>query len=298
MRDVSHKSFSLREAWAEALLIVSPASIQLIETGLAPKGDPRPVARVAAIQAAKNTPQTIPYCHPVPVDFVGVEFELLESSILVTVNVKAVYKTGVEMEALTAATAAALNLFDLLKPVDENMEIASVKLVKKVGGKTEFAVPGEFSATVIVVSDRVSAGTSPDVSGEYLCDFLTTQEGAVAKKVVVRDDPAQVAAAVRDASTDLVVLTGGTGLGPRDTTHETVAGLLDRRIPGIEHRLHEYGQTRFPGAMLGRPVCGLAGDSIVLALPGSPAAARDAMAALFPHIKHVFHVLAGGGHDG
>ena len=298
MRDVSHKSPSLREAWAEAVLNVSPGSIRLIETGQAPKGDPRPVARVAAILAAKNTPQTIPYCHPVPIDYVGVEFEMGESSILVTVHVKAVYKTGVEMEAMNAASAAALNLFDLLKPVDDEMEITSIKLLKKIGGKTEFAVPGGFSATVIVVSDRVSAGTGQDVSGEVLCEFLASQEGTVAAKVVVPDDPAQIASSIRDSATGLVVLTGGTGLGPRDNTHEAVLGMLDRRIPGIEHRLHEYGQTRFPGAMLGRPVCGLVGESVVLALPGSPGAVKDAMSALFPHIKHVFHILAGGGHDG
>ncbi|MEQ1933748.1 MAG: cyclic pyranopterin monophosphate synthase MoaC, partial [Fimbriimonadaceae bacterium] len=91
MRDVSAKPNSLRTARAEALIQISTVTIELIRSGNAPKGDPLGVARVAAIQAAKNTPMLIPYCHSVPLDYVGVEFELRDDSILVTVDVKAIY---------------------------------------------------------------------------------------------------------------------------------------------------------------------------------------------------------------
>lgn len=115
----------------------------MIQDGRAPKGDPRPVAKVAAVMAAKNTPQLIPYCHSVALDWVGVEFELHEDRIEVTVQVKAIYKTGVEMEALAGAAAAALNLYDLLKPVDNSLSIGSIELLAKTGGKSnavEFAL--------------------------------------------------------------------------------------------------------------------------------------------------------------
>lgn len=302
MRDISAKVSSLREARASATLRLSPESIELIRTGKAPKGDPLPIARVAAIQAAKNTPQTIPYCHPVPVDYVGVEFTLNESSIDVVVDVKAVYKTGVEMEALTAASAAVLNLFDLLKPVDKHMEIESVRLLDKTGGKTQFALAESFSAKVIVVSDSVSAGELPDRSGATIFELLELQGGSVGEVAVCPDMIDSIAKSVKAALAesasppDLVVLTGGTGLGPRDLTPEAVLPLLTTRLEGIEHRLHTFGQDRLPTAMMGRPFAGLIGSTIVVGLPGSPGAVQDAVAALFPYLKHAFHIVRGGGH--
>lgn len=302
MRDISAKVSSLREARASATLRVSPASIELIKNGKAPKGDPLPIARVAAIQAAKNTPQAIPYCHPVPVDYVGVEFTLYESTIDVVVEVRAVYKTGVEMEALTAATAAVLNLFDLLKPVDLHMEIESVRLLEKTGGKTQFALAETFSARVIVVSDSVSSEGSVDRSGASLADMLEAQGGNVAAVVVSPDEIESIIQCVQSAmgegsgAPDLIVLTGGTGIGPRDVTPEAVIPLLTTRLEGVEHRLHAFGQDRLPTAMMGRPFAGLIGSTIVVGLPGSPGAVQDAVASLFPYLKHAFHIVRGGGH--
>lgn len=298
MRDVSAKVNSLREARAEASLRVSPESITLIREGRAPKGDPLPIARVAAIQAAKNTPQIIPYCHPVPVDCVTVDFELKDTTIEVVVDVKAVYKTGVEMEALTAAAAAVLNLFDLMKPVDDHMEIEWIRLAKKTGGKTQFALAEGFRASVLVVSDRVSRGESEDRSGQVLAESLRQHGAEVAEIRVVPDEPAQIVSAVQDriAEVDVLMITGGTGLGPRDQTPEAVLPLLSTRLSGIEHKLHSYGQDRLPTAMLGRPFAGLIGSTIVVGIPGSPGAVGDAVAALFPYVKHALHVLRGGNH--
>jgi cyclic pyranopterin phosphate synthase len=102
-----------------------------------PKGDALPVAKVAAVQAAKNTPQIIPYCHPLQLEHVGVDFKLTNTTATVTVEVAAYYKTGVEMEALTAATAAALTLYDMMKSVDPLMRIDDIVLLKKTGGKSD-----------------------------------------------------------------------------------------------------------------------------------------------------------------
>ena len=131
MRDISRKSNSLRTACAEAVLRMAPATLVLVRKGGVPKGDPLPVAKVAAIQAAKQTSRIIPYCHPLPVDFVGVEFTLGEETITARVEVKAIYKTGVEMEALTGASVAALTLYDMLKMLDSTLEIIGVRLLAK-----------------------------------------------------------------------------------------------------------------------------------------------------------------------
>ena len=139
MRDVSAKPVTRRTATAQAVLRAGPETIRIIREGRLPKGDPLPVAKVAAIQAAKNTSQIIPYCHPLPVEHLGVEFEIGTETIRIITTVVAHYKTGVEMEALTAAAVAALSIYDMAKMIDPAMAIEQVMLLEKTGGKSDFA---------------------------------------------------------------------------------------------------------------------------------------------------------------
>ena len=116
---------------------MSAETLQLLAQDKLPKGDPRPVAKVAAIQAAKNTSQIIPYCHPLPIEFADCKFTVGSDRIEIVTEVKSNYKTGVEMEALTAASVAALTIYDMLKIVDVSLEIESVRLLSKTGGKSD-----------------------------------------------------------------------------------------------------------------------------------------------------------------
>ncbi|HLG89585.1 MAG TPA: cyclic pyranopterin monophosphate synthase MoaC [Alphaproteobacteria bacterium] len=141
MRDVSQKPVTRRTATARAVLRAAPETIRTIREGRLPKGDPLPVAKVAAIQAAKNTSQIIPYCHPLPVEHLGVDFDFSPDSIMITTKVVAHYKTGVEMEALTAAAVAALSIYDMAKMIDPAMSIERVALLEKTGGKSDFTRP-------------------------------------------------------------------------------------------------------------------------------------------------------------
>jgi cyclic pyranopterin phosphate synthase len=138
MKDITQKQSTQRRAVAQATLHAKPATIALLRKGQLPKGDPLPVAKVAAIQAAKNTSQIIPYCHPLQLEHVGVAFDVRDDRITVTVDVSAFYKTGVEMEALTAASAAVLTIYDMTKGVDPFMRITDHYLVTKTGGKSDF----------------------------------------------------------------------------------------------------------------------------------------------------------------
>jgi len=139
MWDVSGKENTARTATAEAVLRVRPETILSIKNQTVPKGDPFAVAKVAAVQAAKNTPDIIPYCHPLPLTHVGVEFSIIDNAIHIKVQTKTDYKTGVEMEALTAASAAALTLYDMLKQIDMDMTIESIRLIEKTGGKSDYS---------------------------------------------------------------------------------------------------------------------------------------------------------------
>jgi cyclic pyranopterin phosphate synthase len=146
MVDVGAKPETEREAVARCEVRMQPETLALIRTGGVAKGDVLAVARVAGIMAAKRTGDLIPLCHPLPITSAAVEFELdgAGSRILVEARVKTVGKTGVEMEALTACTVAALTIYDMAKAVDKGMVIGEVRLVKKTGGKSgTYLRPGE-----------------------------------------------------------------------------------------------------------------------------------------------------------
>ena len=138
MVDVSAKPETSREATAEAVLATRPDVVAMLAEGTLPKGDALAVARIAGIMAAKKTPELIPLCHPLPLAKATVDFEPDAEAgtvrILATVKTRGV--TGVEMEALTAATVAALALYDMTKAVDKHAEIGSVRVLAKTGGKS------------------------------------------------------------------------------------------------------------------------------------------------------------------
>jgi cyclic pyranopterin phosphate synthase len=143
MVDVSDKVVSAREATAEAVIVLSAEAFAAAVSGDAPKGDVLAAARIAGIMAAKKTSELIPLCHPIPLSKAGIEFELLadRNAIRVVATAKTNAPTGVEMEALTAASIAALTIYDMIKAVDKSAEIESIRLLTKSGGKS-----GAYSA--------------------------------------------------------------------------------------------------------------------------------------------------------
>lgn len=137
MVDVSAKVETLRKAVASAFVRMKPETLALIQSGGIAKGDVFATARIAGIMAAKRTPELIPLCHLIPLTFVSVELVAVPpDGVRITATVEAIYKTGVEMEALTAASVAALTVYDMCKAVDRSMQIEQVRLEHKSGGKS------------------------------------------------------------------------------------------------------------------------------------------------------------------
>ncbi len=302
MRDISLKSITLRIAEATATLRLAPETLAQIRHNKIPKGDPLPVAKVAAVQAAKNTSLMIPYCHPLPLEAVECRFVLGRNTIEVKTEVKATYKTGVEMEALAAASAAALTLYDMLKMIDDSMEITNIRLVSKKGGKSDIRPVRKKlrSAAVLIISDSVSAKRSSDASGKIIVEALRREGFSVKIPRTIPDDPVRIKSALMHFAdhdqVDLVLTTGGTGLGPRDRTPEATADILDREISGVVEILRSVGQQRTPYSMLSRGKAGMRGKALIINLPGSPKGVTDSLAVLFPALHHAFDIIAGGGH--
>jgi molybdenum cofactor biosynthesis protein MoaC len=302
MNDITHKINTLRVAIAEAnVLLGSEATAEAIRTQSVPKGNVFEFARAAALLAVKNTSNVIPDCHPLPVESCKVTSELQGLNIVIQVEVKTIYRTGVEVEAMHGASIAALTMYDMLKPIDKNIEIQNIKLLHKKGGKSDFTdIPKRpVYAAVVVCSDTVAAGKKEDKAGLKISEILKSYGIEISSYTIISDDATQIAAAVQAhcaPGTDLLIFTGGTGLSPRDITPETVAPLLDREVPGMMEAARKYGQDRMPYAMVSRGVAGFKGKTLVITTPGSTRGAEETMQALFPYVLHLFRVAEGAQH--
>ena len=303
MVNITHKSTTLRQAIALATVNVSKQeTIDAIVNRKVPKGDVFEFSRAAGLLACKKTYEVIPDCHPLPVEYTAITHEVVGLSIIIRVEVHTVYKTGVEVEAMHGAAVTALTMYDMLKPIDTGIEIASIKLEQKKGGKSDikYAYPDTVKVAVITCSDSVSKGTHPDRSGDVIEHRLAKHKLSVSHREAIADEFNLIQAKAKQLIADgfqLILFTGGTGLSVRDVTPDAVRPLIEREVPGVMEAARNYGQQRTPYAMLSRGVAGFAGDALIITLPGSPRGAEETMDAVFPYILHVFRVKEGVRHN-
>lgn len=302
MIDVSPKFNSLRYAMAEGYLYGNPEALARVSNRTVPKGDVLEVARAAGIVAAKRCSDMIVFCHPIPLDWVEVNFEVEEERIRVIAEIRSVWKTGVEVEAITAVIGALLNAYDMLKPLDAELSFGGVRVLKKRGGKSNFS--DTFSkpvrVAVLVISDSTHAGKRKDKSGLIIKEFLEDQPVNVSVYEVLPDERKLISekliALAEDEKMQLVFTTGGTGLGPRDVTPEATLDVLERTVPGIVEAIRKHGKDRTPFAMLSRGEAGVRGDCVIINLPGSSKGTMESLQALFPGLLHIFPMMRGKGH--
>ena len=298
MVDITSKNNTLRAATAQAIVTVGhPATMELIEADRVPKGNIFEMAKAAGLLGVKKTAELLPDCHPIPIEHTGIEYGMDGQQIDIRVTVKTIYKTGVEVEAMHGASLVALTIYDMLKPVDKNVQIGTIKLLEKSGGASSFNAPaGGLTAHVVVCSDSVAGGEKEDRSGKRI-ESKMQGYGLETDYEIIPDDGSRIEALVKESEADLLIFTGGTGVGPRDVTPEAIRPLLDTPLSGVEEQMRRYGQERTPYAMLSRLVAGIKDQRIILALPGSANGAAECVDAIFPHLLHVFQVLKGTKHD-
>lgn len=302
MVDITHKIITHRSAIAEATVRVSKQeTIDAILNKTVPKGDVFEASRVAGLFGIKRTSDMIPDCHPLPVEFAAVRHRIEGLEIIIETEVHTLYRTGVEVEAMHGASVTALTIYDMLKPIDKGIEIRNIRLVSKKGGKSQYAdiLGRKLKTAVVVCSDSISAGKKQDFAGKAIMAKLEKIDIHTEDYTIIPDELTVIQSKVQalyDDKFDMVIITGGTGLSPRDVTPEAILPMLDREIPGIAEAARQYGQQHMPYAMLSRSVAGLKGKTLILALPGSTRGAEESMDALFPFILHIFKVADGMPH--
>jgi cyclic pyranopterin phosphate synthase len=303
MLDITHKINTLRIATAQAIVKVSKAeTIAAIENDSVPKGNVFAMSKAAGLLGVKKTPDILPDCHPLPIEYTGIDYEINGLEITVLCTIKTIYKTGVEVEAMHGASVVALNMYDMLKPIDKGVEIHHIKLLNKKGGKSDFRdrFRKDLKAAVIVCSDTISKGEKEDRAGKAIIAKLEESSVTIAEYIIIPDEKEIIQEKAKKFASegmDLVIFTGGTGLSSRDVTPEALNEIIDRKIPGIEEAIRSYGQDRIPYSMLSRSVAGTINNTLVIAMPGSTNGAKESMDAIFPSILHIFRILKGARHD-
>lgn len=304
MKNVGMKAESYRTAVATGILHAPPHCIELLRNGNTEKGDALKTARIAGILAAKRTDELIPLCHPLPIYRADLDFELFEAHVEISATVETIGPTGVEMEALTAVSLAGLTLYDMLKPhcEPEDLCLDQVKLHQKKGGKSHFTrvLADSLSASIIVLSDTVASGKKTDTAGQNVLEILQDANFSDISYVVIPDSPEQLLALLEQQKNHypLILTVGGTGLGPKDLTVETIQPLLKREIPGLMEASRSFGQKRTPYAALSRGVAGYIDNSLVMTLPGSRQGAKESLTAVLPALVHLFDVQKNIPHQG
>ena len=303
MIDITSKIFTLRTATASAIVKVSkPETIDAIRKKKVEKGDVFEMSKAAGLLGIKKTPDLLPDCHPMPIEHAAISLDIDGLDINITVTVKTIYKTGVEVEAMHGASVVALTMYDMLKPIDKGIEISTIRLLDKKGGKSYFrdTFMKDLTAAVVVCSDTISAGKKEDKAGKAIISKLEACSVTVTDYTIIPDEKKVIQAVLKkccDKGNEMVIFAGGTGLSPRDVTPEAILPMLEREIPGIMEASRQYGQQRTPYSMLSRSFAGVIGNTLVLALPGSTNGANDTMNSLFPYLLHIFRIMKGARHD-
>lgn len=326
MVDVSRKEPTLRTARASAKVCLKPQTLAAILDGQITKGDVFGVARLAGIAAAKKTPDLIPLSHPLAIHHVSVEFTTDRAAGTVTIEatVKAFERTGVEMEAMTAASVAALTVYDMCKGTEKGITITEICLQYKEGGKSGTYRREEKPATqpaaasntkthdgageaksmkvaILTLSDKGSRGERIDASGTALSSWLAEREITTSRTEIIPDDAGLIAAKLAQWADsrefDLILTTGGTGVSPRDVTPDATLKVVDRVIPGFGEMMRAKSLEKTRHAAISRAIAGIRKHTLIVNLPGSPRGAVENLEIVWPAVSHAVAKIQGDQSD-
>ncbi len=296
--DVSNKFETIRTASAEGKIYLSPETVEMIRNGKIAKGDVLSASQMAGMLGVKRTPDILPFCHPILVDHVQIDTRLDDDGVYARSTVKCIGRTGVEMEALTAVSAALLNVYDMCKPYDKNMMISDIKLTGKSGGKSDYEEDlSGLKCAVITLSDTCAAGEAEDKSGKLAIDIIEKEfDGEVVHYKILPDDKQKIMDEFKslENKVDIIFTSGGTGFSKRDVTPEATKEVINKEMIGFGEAMRIIGVRFTPKSLLSRATAGIIGEhTLIINLPGSRGGVRDNLRMLAPLLKHAIRMAQG-----
>ena len=297
MVDITHKISTKREAIATGIVKVgSQSTIDAINNGEVPKGNIFDMAKAAALLGVKNTPMIIPDCHPLPIEKAIIDYRIEGLEIHIDMSVATIYKTGVEVEAMHGVSVAALTMYDMLKPIDKNVEIGMIRLKEKTGGKSDFKnrFKSDITCEVVITSDAIFKKIKEDKIRPKFEEKLSLHEIVIQGYTVIQDDISLIKNVLEiklASKPDIIIVAGGTGMAPTDYTSQFIAGFIDTEVPGIMEAARNYGQQRTPYSMFSRSIAGIKDEVLILNFPASTQGVTEYLDALFPGILHGLRMM-------
>ena len=291
MDDASSQPAAQHSAQAEAKIVINDASKSVLLANDKPKTDVFTTAKVAGIQAAKKSADFIPLHHSNALNWVDIVFDVQARAITITSTVKAVTRTSLQMEALTAVTVAALTLVDFCKDKDPEIMIKEIKSLPKETKKKILAVNTPLKVGIVVISDRIIAGLAEDETGQVLKDGFIKAGYNADNYAIISNDSDKLIEKMQEwlqQDVELIITTGGNGIGPRDITLTSLEPFFDFRLEGLEQTLHSIAQLNNNGFYVDRLAAGKIGKTLVICLPLDEKLAGDALNILLPNVHLAF----------
>lgn len=291
MDDSSSRPEAQATAQAEAKVYFNNGTERIILEDGNPKTDIITAAKIAGIQAAKKTSEFIPLHHSNALNWIEVDITAEDKYLKIISTVKAITRSGLEMEALTATSVAALTIVDLCKESDPGVTIQDLKLVQRASKKKILTTKTSLKVGVIVISDRVIAGLAEDEAGQILQEGFKDAGYQMDNYSIISNDSDKLVEKIQDwleHDIELIVTTGGNGIGPRDITLSSLEPFFDYRLEGVEQTLHSIAQVNNNGFYVDRLAAGKIGKTIVICLPLDPHLAQDALNVFLPNIHQAF----------
>ncbi|MFK7899356.1 MAG: bifunctional molybdenum cofactor biosynthesis protein MoaC/MoaB [Cyclobacteriaceae bacterium] len=304
MNDITHKISTLRTATAIGMVMCNKEVIDLAKAEKLPKGDLFNIAKAAGFIGAKKTQDLIPHCHPVGIDAFQFQFfyyddkalleyvskQEIKTGIYIVAHAKYVGKTGIEMEALTGVSVAALTIYDLLKPLGQkDIQISDIHLLEKKGGKSD---KPKFSkhihrAAILLCSDAISSGKKEDTVGQKVKSVLEEKETTIEGYKIVSSTPDAILGSIKEwvvKDIPVIFTIGGTGLG--SPLIQVLEQEFDYEAKGVVQAMYQHGLDRSPLAMHSQLVAGYINETLIVTLPGSSNGSTECLQGI---IKAVFH---------
>ncbi|GAA5522907.1 bifunctional molybdenum cofactor biosynthesis protein MoaC/MoaB [Aliifodinibius salicampi] len=310
MRDISGKNSSLRTGKALSVVSCSRETLGRVKSDTLPKGNLLDVARSAGFLASKQTHHLIPHCHPVSIDALDISYSFIEAGnckedigkveaeygIAIIAEGKSIGRTGIEMELLTAVSISALTVYDLLKPLGDEVEIRTTRLLNKTGGKSNLKkiVGKQNKVAVLICSNSVAAGRKEDRAGPIIEQILQEHNADIVDFKVMPDRPEAVQSQLKewaDMNIPFVFTVGGTGLGPDNTAVDAVQEIIERETPGVVDAMELHGLKRTPLAMMSRLTAGILKSTLIVTLPGSSDGLRQSLGGILPGVFYAKKML-------